>query len=64
MLDNRNNFVTFEILEEAETGTAGVQPVRNILVNGNNNESSENCSRFYPIISVKYALKNSINIYS
>jgi hypothetical protein len=41
MLDNIQKFIKFAKSGKADTGSAGVQPVRNILINGNNYESSE-----------------------
>jgi hypothetical protein len=40
MLENNLLFATFVKSEKAETGSAGVQPARNIPINGNNYESS------------------------
>lgn len=59
LLHNKKIFIKFAKSEEAETGNAGEQPVRNILIDGNNEEVGEYLTSDFKLIFVFYSLKNS-----
>jgi len=59
MLHNMENFITLQLSEKAETGNAGEQPVRNILIDENIIEVGANQTSNLNFIFVFYSLKNS-----
>lgn len=59
MLHNKEIIIKFVKSEEAETGSAGEQLVRIILIDGNNKEVGENLTSDLKFIFVFYSSKNS-----